>query len=45
MELGKPAKILSKNGYPQKFICKCIFKFLSRIFEYKTCSKGSKEAT
>ena len=31
-EVDKLKKILSKNAYPQKFIDKCIQKFLNNIF-------------
>ena len=35
MELEKLKNILLKNAYPQKFIDKCIFRFLNRILEHK----------
>ena len=31
-EINKLKKILSKNAYPQKFIDKCIQKFLNNMF-------------
>ena len=31
----KLQKILSKNVYPQKYVDKCISKFLNKIFEHK----------
>ena len=34
-ELEKLRKILSKNTYSQNFTEKCIFKFLSKLFEHK----------
>ena len=35
MELEKLKEILAKNAYPHKFIDKCTYKFLNRIFEHK----------
>ena len=43
MELEKLPKIISKNAYPQKFIGKCIFKFLNGIFERNSKTVPKKE--
>ena len=49
----KLQRILSKNVYPQKYVDKCISKFLNKIFEHKPkvtkvptkSYKGSKQGT
>ena len=35
IELEKLKKLITKKVYPQKFIDKCIFKLLSRMFQHK----------